>query len=395
MFKVKDISKMGLMLAMMIAAKFLNSIIPDLPNGLGDAVPMLPLTIVLWSIFMDVKSILFVLSIYMGITWISPHIFISGIEWVYKPINIFGVYMLDYFIPLFALAIMSFKKVYLIPLALLINYFSHVGSGVVFWGDYAWSGWGVWAYSLMANSIQFSILIVITILLIALMRKHSKYMMVQNGYVNDSYKIQVDGKWMQKRVAKLSIANWENEKKVYAKTNTKIEFQENGGFLKEWIPGKEVKLWTNKKIMSLRKAIEEFHALDKKGIINHDWLAAKKYKDNISKELWSEFNELISTFKDHKKVLSHNDINSHNVIWDGNKIHLIDFEWARVNSEYYDYAQFEVAEGVHILPIEMDLEKHKKMCKAIIIFNLLWTYSMPDSKKVNKLRMKYKKMLGN
>lgn len=218
--------------------------------------------------------------------------------------------------------------------------------------------------------------------------------LIYDGYVNDSFLITIDGKKYQKRVPKIKVANWENEEKVYEKMGIPVEFKENGVFIKEWIEGHTVETWNEEKLISLQNEIRNMHSKSHVDIIEHDWLIVSEFKNRIPEILWDDFLNKVSEIKKHTKVLSHNDINKNNVIWDGKKITLIDFEWARANSVYFDYAQFEVAEGTNIMPINLDINIYKDVKKAIIIFNYLWTFSLKDSEKIIRLRNEYEKMLS-
>lgn len=388
-----------MLLALLIIAKLFQKLIPDLPNGLGDVFQILPIVIATSSLLIDKKVILISVSIYIfGIAWINPSIFINGTQWVYGASNVAGVYFLDYVIPLFLMVLPSlFKTRINIFICLLISitlgYISHVLSGWVFWGSYSWSGWGVWAYSFAANAIAYGTTLAVMILIFPIIFNSRRSFKVQDGYVNDSYKVLIDGKYYQKRIPKESVADWENERKVYQKLDIDIKFEEDGLFLKEWIKGKNVRSWNKTKINSLKKAIDNLHKKDFKGIIEHDWLKHSEYKENISSELWVKYLELIKKISKHKQVLSHNDINKLNVLWNKKEIILIDFEWSRRNSIYYDYAQFEVAEGIKLIEEWMDINEYESTKEAIIIFNYLWTFSMPNSKKIIKLRNRYKKLL--
>ena len=381
-------------------AKLVDFVIPDLPNGLGDVSLIFPLAIIGLSILLEWKQMVFVISIYIfGFVWLNPHMFIPGIEYVTKMKNVVGVYFLDYVIPVLALsspALFKGNKLKIILISIIIKYTSHVCSGLVFWSDYAWSGWAPITYSIIANLIVCGPLFIIAIPYSILLQRSSKNIIVQNGYVNNSYKIKKDGKYYQKRVPKINVANWSNEKLVYMKLGINIEYNERTGeYTKEWIKGKNVRVWTSRKAQCLRESINEFHNIDKSDIIEHNWLEVSKYKEHISSEVWNEFTKLVQSFDNHKKVLSHNDINKRNVLWKNNKIILIDFEWTRVNSEYFDYAQFEIAEGKRILPKTMDEKIYDNVLRATLIYCYLWTFSMEDSKKIIRLRTKYNKLLNN
>lgn len=247
-------------------------------------------------------------------------------------------------------------------------------------------------YSFIGNGIRYLFLLITATTIISILIKNKKHI-VQDGYVNDSFKVRINGKYYQKRVPKFSIADWDNEKNVYKNLGINVDFKENGVFYKPWVDGKTVKRWNRAKIDSLRAGIQTFHKTPTKGIIEHDWSSYNEYKNEIRSDIYDAFLVDVKNIDKTKKVLSHNDINRNNVLWDGNKITLIDFEWSRINTKYFDYAQFEVAEGINILPKNMDENKYQIVLRMTIVYSLLWTYSMPDSDKLIKLRKKYLRMI--
>lgn len=249
-------------------------------------------------------------------------------------------------------------------------------------------------YSFVGNGIRFLFLVLTGTTVISLLIKNKKHI-IQDGYVNDSFKVKKNGQYYQKRVPKLSIADWENEKNVYRNLNINVEFEENGVFYKPWVKGNVVKGWNRVKIDSLREKIQLFHKGSTKDIISHKWDEYNEYGKNINEDIFRKYILDVSKMNKTKLVLSHNDINRHNVLWDKKEITLIDFEWSRLNNEYFDYAQFEIAEGFKILPSNMNHKEYDLVLRSTLVFSLLWTYSMPNSNKVIKLRKKYLKMIEN
>ena len=110
-------------------------------------------------------------------------------------------------------------------------------------------------YSFVGNGIRFLFLVITGTTVISLLIKNKKHI-IQDGYVNDSFKVKKNGQYYQKRVPKLSIADWENEKNVYRNLNINVEFEENGVFYKPWVKGNVVKSWNGAKIDSLRDKIQ-------------------------------------------------------------------------------------------------------------------------------------------
>ena len=410
MYKVKDITMMGAFLSLIVIGKLIDLFLPHLPTGLDEATAVLPLVIVSGSILLGFKRAIFPILLYVfGISWIGGGVFfMQPLTWVPDIVSsssisttqaYFGIYFLDYVIPLMVLIVPSLlktKKSILIGsvVAIITNYLSHVISGYVIWSSFG-SMWGMAmiAYSFVGNGIRMLFLLLMALFIIPLIIKN-RSLIVQDGYINDSFKEKIDGVYYQKRVPKFSIANWENEKKVYENLGIEIDFRENGVFYKKWIKGSTVKMWSKKKLTSLKEEITLMHSKSSKGIIKHEWSSYNKHASCIPKEMFDEFINVVKSFNKHKQVLSHNDINGHNVLWNKKNIILIDFEWSRVNTEYYDYAQFHMSTGIDILPEHMDKEEYIKVLKATRIHSLLWTYSIPESKKSLRLRKKYQQELG-
>jgi thiamine kinase-like enzyme len=90
-------------------------------------------------------------------------------------------------------------------------------------------------------------------------------------------------------------------------------------------------------------------------------------------------------------VLSHNDLSADNLLYTkDHKVVFIDYEWARLNNEYWDVANF-------IREVDLPLTKIKLLCKYmditkikdLLIFVYLatnyayqWTFNMPQTTKI-------------
>ena len=387
------------MLSLIIVMRILQILIPALPSGLGDVAALVPVMIIICAILLKPIINFVAISIYVfAIVWINAGIFMPGIQMVFGIKNSLGIYFLDYVIPLLVLILPSFfkskkMKIASVFIAILINYFSHVISGWIFWSSYAWSGWGPWTYSVAANSIRSAFIIICIFIVFPIIIKSNRISLIRSGYINDSYKIKKNNQTYQQRIPKFHVSDWKNEKNVYQALGWEIQYQDDGSYIRGWIKGKTVKKWNQKKLLSLKMAIAKFHKINPSKIKQHNWKIFDKYKGKISGKLYQKYLENIKQIKKQKTVLSHNDINRKNVIWNGDKIFLIDFEWSRKNSIYFDYAQFEIAEKINIMPNHLDKNEYKIMIETILIFNYLWTFSMPKSYKVKRLRKRYKKLI--
>ncbi len=168
-FSVKNIVTLALMLALLIASKFIAYPIPSLPNGLGNIFVMFEILIILFSFTLGFTRTIIVGAIFYGIiVWIGLPFFMAEILSVKDPLSFAGVYFLDYVIPFICYAssgviYRKFPSYYVaiinVTVAVICAYLSSVTSGVIFWGAYAWKGWSVVAYSFAANGIRYGSLL--------------------------------------------------------------------------------------------------------------------------------------------------------------------------------------------------------------------------------------------
>ncbi len=160
-FSIRDIVVCALILSMFIAAKSINSLIPELLPGIKFQLIYILLPII--SLVFGWKITGITMSIYIFIiAWLAPTFFIHGITYVKGAKFVFLEYLLDYMIPILSLAIipgivLRFENklwVFLfITVAFVVTFLSHFTAGIVMWGSYAQWGYGPVAYSAAANSI--------------------------------------------------------------------------------------------------------------------------------------------------------------------------------------------------------------------------------------------------
>ena len=143
--------------------------------------------------------------------------------------------------------------------------------------------------------------------------------------------------------------------------------------------------------VSLKEEITKFHNLPQEGLSKHDWF---KYENEsfVSHDIYEKYKALVEKHKDDKMVVSHNDINKENVLWDGKTIRLIDFEWGNINHEYFDYVQFFITESINLLK-DYDQQTFADMNFMVLVYFILWTYSIPKHEYISKLRSRYVKAL--
>ncbi|NQZ29425.1 MAG: energy-coupled thiamine transporter ThiT [Mycoplasmatales bacterium] len=160
-FSIKEMVICALILSMFIAAKSINSLIPELMPGIKFQLIYILLPIISLVFGWKISGITMFIYIFI-IAWWAPTFFIHGITYVKGAKNIFLEYLLDYIIPILALAIipglvLKFENklwVFLfITIAFILTFLSHFIAGIVMWGSYAQWGYGPIVYSATANSI--------------------------------------------------------------------------------------------------------------------------------------------------------------------------------------------------------------------------------------------------
>jgi thiamine kinase-like enzyme len=101
-------------------------------------------------------------------------------------------------------------------------------------------------------------------------------------------------------------------------------------------------------------------------------------------------------------VINHTDINPNNilVLLPSNKIHLIDFEWVGLASDYWDYANFIRETNLNYKNISwdkyianFDINILKQYIYITSVFAYLWTFNMPQTPKIIKYRSLTKKQI--
>lgn len=146
--------------------------------------------------------------------------------------------------------------------------------------------------------------------------------------------------WVQIRIPKSKFV-WEFENEYIVIKNFKdYLFVKDGIFIKKWFPGVDLfqlKL-TNEIIYSILNCVKNFQ------FFNVD---IKKFNWNKFKIFDKKYHELLHKYKDDELVLSHNDIQKHNIIV--NKygfVKLVDFDNVSLNSPYFDLVLLHINIGI-------------------------------------------------
>lgn len=208
------------------------------------------------------------------------------------------------------------------------------------------------------------------------------------GYLNNIEK--VGNKYVRKPKVKFSF--WDNETRVMKRLGFDIKVTDEGGLEREWIEGDLIKDLNPIQKQSLIDAIEKVHKVARHNITTQDWHAYDKHIDVLDQKTKNIFYELSKKYYGQDLVVSHNDINFHNMLWNGKEIILIDYEWANLNHAYFDYVQFYIAEGIKLRD-DLDPIVWKELLILSLIYFILWSYEAPQEPEVLEWRSNYENML--
>ncbi len=403
---IKQMTLAAMFLALLTVCKYLDLVMVKI-NGFA-AIEFYWVVATLSVVVLSMTSSLLVLVI-APFMWVA----IGQVELV-GPWSL----ILDYFIPLLAVIVIKIsRKWWTASWAVLaagtIKLFSHTLSGILFYDASFLESITINApFTMITMSVSLALLIILYKRLRFLTRftgiftpaeivfnltgkKAGKIKLVRFGYLNKVYKTTLEGKQYILRVPRFAKVDWDNEARIYKAIFKEECYVDNhyGHLLKPFIEGKTVSEWTPALLKSLNQRIMAFHNLKVDGVVDHDWNKWNKFSGKIDQELFKKYLELVAKYEKMPKVLSHNDINKKNVITNDHDLILIDFEWSRMNHELFDYAQFYVADGKHVVPeLESNIQ-YNELIFMTCVFSILWSYSMWFSPKAIKWRHEYFKKL--
>jgi thiamine kinase-like enzyme len=136
-------------------------------------------------------------------------------------------------------------------------------------------------------------------------------------------------------------------------------------------------------------------------ILQHDYLDCLK-RAKLPPQHRAVYLSLIKQYKNLPLVLSHNDLSADNLIYTpDHQVTFIDYEWSRLNNQYWDLANF-------IREVNLPINKIKELASYLKIKNIKilmdfvylstnyayqWTFNMPLNPKIKKYRaIVFKKM---
>ncbi|AGX89031.1 phosphotransferase [Mycoplasma parvum] len=212
------------------------------------------------------------------------------------------------------------------------------------------------------------------------------------GFSNQIFKIVLlDGRAFKVRIAENNhLISRENELAIlkliedpyllaYDKTT--------GNAIYEWVEGDQLKVrFIDEEI--LLKVIElgnKYHSVPKEKLVDieehkHFDFYSKIDKDRMEyQEYFPIYKELIDKHKNLPKVLTHNDISLKNLIHSikengENELILIDYEWARINTIYWEYGNFIKESQLTLDKIELLAQLLNLDLKILIDFAFIATF---------------------
>ena len=197
--------------------------------------------------------------------------------------------------------------------------------------------------------------------------------------------------------------------------NNKVDFvfidNKTGDFIKKYIEGKMATKLLVKKPEFLKLLAYELKKLHNIKIpVNcqievNDIHIYDQYDKNIDLKYRKKFDDILEKQQHLKKCICHHDLTPWNIIYNAKKhsLSLIDFEWSRINTPYFDLANFIRETNIHSTKYEkIFLDAYDKKINHSIItdylyvssyFSYLWTYSVKAYKHILNYRAKMFKLI--
>jgi thiamine kinase-like enzyme len=173
----------------------------------------------------------------------------------------------------------------------------------------------------------------------------------------------------------------------------------SGDAIKKWVIGDNPsfqQVCSSTFLKAFAKTLNKLHDIDTKNkkVLKHDYLDCLK-KAKLPAQHRTIYLSLIKQYKNLPLVLSHNDLSAENLIYTSkHQVIFIDYEWSRLNNQYWDVANFIREANLPINKIkELSSYLKVKNIKALLNFVYLstnyayqWTFNMPMNPKIKKYR---------
>ncbi|MGL5591598.1 MAG: phosphotransferase [Mycoplasmoidaceae bacterium] len=235
---------------------------------------------------------------------------------------------------------------------------------------------------------------------------------IHHGFTNKSFFLITNDnlKWQIRFSGLNEVVDRKNELKILKliKDENIVYYDETGNFIKKWIDGKILSLVFNKKkkIKLICEKINKLHSTiitDNDSILIHDYFAYMDQAKNIDNKIKDKYISLVNKYRNLDKVLSHNDLSKKNILFNGNEIIFIDFEWSRLNDNYFDVANFIRENNISNKWIKfiqanienIDLNILKDFIFITACFAYQWTFVAKQDNKTIKYRKKCLKKMNS
>ncbi len=222
---------------------------------------------------------------------------------------------------------------------------------------------------------------------------------IHKGLTNQTYCVKTNKGKYQVRFAKDHDGiDRDIERQVLEQTTGYIYFDKDGNMIRKWLHGRPMHhafIW--------RKINKVFYAqnlLHTKQIKTNKKVDYKKDMDNTKKHCKKNelYLELIDKFNCTSNfTISHNDVTNKNVICHHSKTYLIDYEWAKLNYDWFDLVYFLIHTHMprHML-VKIANEKMNKITNEnfffVSYFCLNWIHTVKDQRlKFKYLKRKYER----
>lgn len=174
---------------------------------------------------------------------------------------------------------------------------------------------------------------------------------IHKGYTNENFLITTkQGKYVL-RIPLKQASDFENELKAYnlSGENNFIWFDvETGQYIKKYIEAVHADFSDKQQLKLVLDKIDELaNTFNVEGIKSASFDEYIEYND-LDEIKTLLFKSLVLKYSDTEKVFCHHDLNEANVLYNHeiDKIYFIDYEWARMDDIYFEYASLAINKNV-------------------------------------------------
>ncbi len=231
-----------------------------------------------------------------------------------------------------------------------------------------------------------------------------QYKEIHTGYTNRNFLIKTNDQ--KQFILRIPIKKHDFINEWHAYCNyQKIKFidfnLQNGVYVKKFLIANHPNLSDKK---TLKNIIKELQIVHKKSINQtikaQDWFEWISY-NVLEPNVLRLFYQTADKIKDDIKTFTHHDLNAQNILVKNGKIFLIDWEWARIDSPYFDFATLALNDNVDqkllIKYAHIDETKLNDYKFMILVFSHMWCNYMNTSEThrlKNKIFINIQKMMA-